>query len=277
MADGRLLFDTKINTSGFTKGLKGLGSLATKAMVGMGKAVLGVTAGVAALGVSAIKTGMEFEAQMSRVQAISGATGKELKALNSLAIKLGADTAFSAKEAADGMENLASAGFNTKEIMSAMPGLLDLAAVSGGDVARASEVAASSLRAFGLEASKAGHVADVFARAAADTNAEVGDMGEAMKYVAPVAKAMGQSIEETAAAIGIMSDAGVKGSQAGTTLRGAFSRLAKPTKAMREVMSELGLAFYDAHGNMKPLNAIISELKSNTSKLTQEQKNRGGR
>ncbi|EHR33436.1 phage tail tape measure protein, TP901 family, core region [Helcococcus kunzii ATCC 51366] len=273
MADGRLLFDTKINTSGFTKGLKGLGSLAGKAVAGVTKAVIGVTAGIAAFGVAAVKTGMEFEAQMSRVQAISGATGEELKELNKLAVKLGADTAFSAKEAADGMENLASAGFDTKEIMSAMPGLLDLAAVSGGDVAKASEVAASTLRAFGLEASKAGHIADVFARAAADTNAEVDDMGEAMKYVAPVAKAMGQTVEETAAAIGLMSDAGIKGSQAGTTLRGAFSRLVKPTKKMNAVMDELGLKFFDAQGNMKPLNGIISELQRGTKGLTQEQKN----
>lgn len=273
MADGRLLFDTHINTSGFVSGLKGLGSLAGKAVAGVGKVIVGATAGLTAFGVSAVKTGMEFEAQMSRVQAISGATSTELKALEDLAIKLGADTAFSAKEAADGMENLASAGFNTKEIMAAMPGLLDLAAVSGGDVARASEVAASAIRAFGLEASAAGHVADVFAKAAADTNAEVADMGEAMKYVAPVAKAMGQSIEETAAAIGIMSDAGIKGSQAGTALRGAFSRLVKPTKLMRATMEDLGLEFFDAQGNMKPLNGIISELQKGTKGLTQEQKN----
>lgn len=273
MADGRLLFDTKLNTSGFTKGLSGLGGLAKKAMVGVGKAIIGVTAGIAAFGVSAVKTGMEFEAQMSRVQAISGATGDELKSLNDLAIQLGADTAFSAKEAAEGMENLASAGFKTNEIMDAMPGLLDLAAVSGGDIAMASENAASALRAFGLDAGDAGHVADVFARAAADTNAETLDMGYAMKYVAPVAKAMGQSIEETAAAIGIMSDAGIKGSQAGTTLRGAFSRLVKPTDRMLDVMDDLGLSFFDAQGNMKPLNGIIAELQSGTKGLTQEQKN----
>lgn len=180
---------------------------------------------------------------MSRVKAISGATGQAFEDLRDQAIDLGAKTAFSAKESADGMENLASAGFDAKEIMAAMPGLLDLAAVSGGDVALASENAATALRGFGLEADQAGHVADVFAKAAADTNAEVADMGEAMKYIAPVANAMGLSIEETAAAIGIMSDAGVKGSQAGTTLRGALSRIAKPTKAMKVVMEDLGVSF----------------------------------
>ncbi|MFK5241012.1 phage tail tape measure protein, partial [Lactococcus lactis] len=180
-----------------------------------------VTVPIIGIGVAAAKVGGDFESQMSRVKAISGATGSSFEELRQQAIDLGAKTAFSAKESATGMENLASAGFNTKEIMAAMPGLLDLAAVSGGDVAMASENAATALRGFNLDASQSGHVADVFAKAAADTNAEVGDMGEAMKYIAPVANSMGFSIEEVSAAIGIMSDAGIKGSQAGTSLRGA--------------------------------------------------------
>lgn len=284
MADGSLLFNTKLNTTGFTKGLSkvqglaktGLGKVGSFAQdVGKKLTTMHKVAGVAliGLGVFAIKAGAEFEAQMSRVQAISGATGDELEALNKQALQLGADTAFSAAEAAAGMENLASAGFKVNEITAAMPGLLDMAAVSGGDVALAAEVAASTIRAFGLEASEAGHVADVFAQAASSTNAEVGDMGEAMKYVAPVAKAMGQEMEMTAAAIGIMSDAGIKGSQAGTSLRGVFSRLAKPTKAMKETMKELGVSFYDAKGNMLPMTGIIAELQKGTNGLTQEQKN----
>ena len=232
-----------------------------------------VTLPLVGLGTAAVKIGNDFEAQMSRVQAISGATGDELQQLNDLALQLGADTAFSASQAAEGMENLASAGFSVNEIMDAMPGLLDLAASSGADLGTATEIAASAVRAFGLEASDTGHVADVFAEAAARTNAQVEDMGEAMKYVAPVASAMGQSIEMTAAAIGIMSDAGIKGSQAGTALRGAFSRLAKPTDAMTKVMEDLGLSFYDAQGKMYPLAAIVGELQTNMSDLTQEQRN----
>ena len=211
---------------------------------------------------------------MSRVQAIAGATGGELDKMKAQAIELGAKTAFSAKEAAQGMENLASAGFQVNEIMDAMPGVLDLAAVSGGDVAASSEAMASSLRAFGLEAGQAGHVADVFARAAADTNAETVDMAEAMKYVAPVAHSMGLSLEETAASIGIMADAGIKGSQAGTTLRGALSRIAKPTKAMVKSMDQLGVSFYDANGKMIPLREQIAQLKTATAGLTQEERNR---
>lgn len=247
-----------------------VGGIMTSAGKTMTKAV---TLPILGLTTAAVKVGGDFEEQMSRVKAISGATGDAFEELRDQAIDLGAKTAFSAKESADGMENLASAGFDAQEIMAAMPGLLDLAAVSGGDVALASENAATALRGFGLEADQSGHIADVFARAAADTNAEVADMGEAMKYIAPVANAMGLSIEETAAAIGIMSDAGVKGSQAGTTLRGALSRISKPTKAMRETMDELGVSFYDSEGNMISLQDQISLLSDSFDGLTQEQKN----
>ncbi|MHA3998767.1 phage tail tape measure protein [Lactococcus cremoris] len=230
-----------------------------------------VTVPIVGIGIAAAKVGGDFEAQMSRVKAISGATGSSFEELRQQAIDLGAKTAFSAKESAAGMENLASAGFNAKEIMEAMPGLLDLAAVSGGDVGLASENAATALRGFNLDASQSGHVANVFAKAAADTNAEVGDMGEAMKYIAPVANSMGLSIEEVSAAIGIMSDAGIKGSQAGTSLRGALSRLAKPTDAMQAKMDELGLSFYDSEGKMKPLKDQIGMLKDAFKGLTPEQ------
>lgn len=230
-----------------------------------------ISAPLFGVGVAAAKVGGDFEEQMSRVKAISGATGDTFEQMKQQAIDLGAKTAFSAKESAAGMENLASAGFSAQEIMKAMPGLLDLAAVSGGDVALASENTATALRGFGLEASEAGHVADVFARAAADTNVEVGDMGEALKYVAPVANSMGISLEETAAAIGIMSDAGIKGSQAGTTLRGALSRLARPTKAMQNTMDNLGVSFYDADGKMKPLKTQVELLKKAFEGLTPEQ------
>ncbi len=223
--------------------------------------------------VAAIKTGSEFESQMSRVQAISGATAKEFQALRDQAIQLGADTAFSATSAAEGMENLAAAGFETKEIMDAMPGLLDLAAASGEDLASSSDIAASTLRGFGLAASDAGHVADVLAENANRTNSSVHETGEAMKYIAPLARAAGISMEETAAAIGIMANAGIQGSQAGTTLRGALSRLSKPTDAMVTAMQNLGVSFYDSSGKMKPLATQVNELKTAMEGMTDEQKN----
>lgn len=246
------------------------GTTMTKVGAGMTKYVtLPVVAGFAA----ATKVGMEFEAQMSRVQAILGATPSDMKKLNSQAKQLGADTAFSAKEAADGMEQLASAGFNTNEVMEAMPGLLDLAAISGKDVGMASEYAASAVRQFQLDASNTGHVADVFARAAADTNAETRDMGYALKYVGTAANAAGWSLEETAAAIGIMSNAGIKGEQAGTTLRGALVRLMNPTKEMCTVMDAYGLSMYDSNGKMKSLKEIVGMLNNKFGDLTDQQKN----
>ncbi|MCT0027019.1 phage tail tape measure protein [Lactococcus lactis] len=248
--------------------MSAVGQVSTSAGKTLTKAV---TLPIVGIGVAAAKIGGDFESQMSRVKTISGATGSSFDELRQQAIDLGAKTAFSAKESAAGMENLASAGFDSKEIMKAMPGLLDLAAVSGGDVALASENAATALRGFNIDAGQSGHVADVFARAAADTNAEVGDMGEAMKYIAPVASSMGMSLEETAAAIGIMSDAGIKGSQAGTSLRGALSRLAKPTDEMQAKMDELGLSFYDSEGKMKPLKDQIGMLKDAFKGLTPEQ------
>ena len=230
-----------------------------------------LTVPIVGLGTAAVVTGNNFEAQMSRVQAIAGATGEELDELTEQAMQLGAETSFSATQVAEGMENLASAGFTTEEIMEAMPGLLDLAASSGADLATSSEIAASAIRGFGLEASEAGHVADVFAEAAAKTNAQTEDMGEAMKYIAPVANTMGLSIEEVAAAIGIMSDAGIKGEQAGTTLRGALTRLTKPTDKMIGVMEELGISFYDNEGKMKSLTEMIEMLQDATKDLTDEQ------
>jgi TP901 family phage tail tape measure protein len=233
----------------------------------------GLTLPITAVGTAAVLTGNKFESAMSRVKAISGATATEFTALEKQAISLGASTAFSASEAALGMENLASAGFTASEIMAAMPGMMDMAASAGIDLGTASDIAASALRGFGLEASESGHVADVFAKAAADTNAGLTDMGEAMKYIAPVAHAMGMSIEETAAAVGVLSDAGIKGGQAGTTLRGALSRLVKPTEQMSAVVEELGLNFFDTEGNMISMGEIIGQLNEKTQGLTQEQKN----
>lgn len=175
-------------------------------------------------------------------------------------------------DVATAQEMMASAGFEVVDILSAMPGVMDLAAVSGKDMALASEAVATAMNQFGLEATGASHVADVFARAAADTNAETHDMAEALKYAGNVLGPMGIQFEEAAAAIGIMSNAGVKGSQAGTALRGAFTRLANPTKQVSEAMAELGWSAYDAEGNIKPLSQMIPELRTSLEGLTNEQR-----
>lgn len=231
-----------------------------------------VTAPIVGLGVAAVKVGMDFEAAMSRVKAISGATGEEFKKLNDLALKLGADTTFSAKQAAEGMENLASAGFKTNEVMAAMPGMLDLAASGGLDIASASEIAASALRGFGLDAEQSGHVADVLAKAAADTNAEVTGMGMSLKYAAPPAAALGMSLEEVSAAIGEMANVGIKGEMAGTTLRGSLLSLASPTKEASGMMKDLSFNAFDAQGKMLPFGVVIGKLKTALKGLTDEKK-----
>lgn len=271
--DGTLKFDTKIDESGFNDGTQSIGNSAKKGMSIVTKAFAAGTAAISAGGLAVIKMGSDFEAQMSRVKAISGATQEDFQKLRDQALQLGADTSFSASQAAEGMENLAAAGFSVTETMEAMPGLLDLAAASGEDLSASSDIAASAIRGFGLEASEAAHVADVLAANANMTNSSVAQTGEALKYIAPVARAAGISLEETSAAIGLMANAGIQGSQAGTTLRGALSRLSKPTDDMCQVMDQLGLEFYDSEGKMKSLHDQIEMLQKATKGMTDEQRN----
>lgn len=273
MADGKVVIETDLDSSGIESGLKKLGSITAKGLKAATTAVTGTSVALGGIATAAIKVGSDFESQMSRVKAISGATGEEFEKLKEQAIQLGADTAFSSKQAAEGMENLAAAGFTTNEIVDAMSGLLSLAAAAGEDLATSSDIAASTLRGFGLEAKDMAHVADVLAANANRTNSSVAQTGEAMKYVAPLARAAGLSLEETAAAIGIMADAGIQGSQAGTTLRGAISRLSKPTDDMQEAMDELGISFYDSNDKMKTLTEQVGMLRKATEGMTDEQKN----
>lgn len=263
LADQAKQLEKFSNTTGkIGSGLKSIGSSLTTH----------VTVPLVGVGTAAVTVGVNFEKQMSRVQAILQVGKGEMQQLSELAKQLGADTIFSASEVASGMENLATAGFNVNEIMGAMSGVLDLASISGNDVALAAEVAATSIRSFGLEAGDATHVADVLAKTAADTNAEVRDTGEAFKYVAPIAGVLGLSIEEVASAIGIMADQGIKGSQAGTTLRRALTNLANPTEKAAGLMEELGFSAFDAEGKIKPLPQIMAELAKATEGMTDQQK-----
>lgn len=272
-ADGKVVIETDLDSKGFKSGLNKMQSIAKTGFKAVATSVGVVsTAITAALG-GMVKIGSDFEAQMSRVKAISGATEEEFDKLKKQAMDLGKETAFSSSEAAQGMENLAAAGFSVNETMEAMPGLLNLAAASGEDLSVASDIAAAAVRGFGLEASETAHVADVLAANANKTNSSVTETGEALKYIAPFANAAGISLEETAAAIGIMANAGIQGSQAGTTLRGALSRLSRPTDDMIGVMNELGISFYDTNGKMKPLSEQVKMLEQAMSGLTDEQRN----
>jgi TP901 family phage tail tape measure protein len=235
------------------------------AAAGLGAAV------VAAIGVS-VKTAADFEAQMSRVKAISGATDMEFQNLEESALALGASTSKSASEVALGFEDMAAMGFNANEIIAAMPGVISAAEASGSDLAETAGIVASALNAFQMKASDATKVADVLAMTANISAASISDMGYALKYVGPVANALGISLEEVSAAIGIMTNAGIDGSSAGTSLRAALLALNNPAKAQEKLMNELGFSMKDANGNAKSLADIIGGLTESTKKMTQAEK-----
>ncbi|MFJ7951524.1 phage tail tape measure protein [Lysinibacillus sp. NPDC096418] len=231
-----------------------------------------VTAPLAAMGAGIVKIGMDFDSQMSKVSAVSGATGADFDALRGKAQELGASTKFTATQVAEGMEYLALAGYDTNQILSATGGVLNLAAAGAMDLGNASDILTDVMSAFGMKAKESGHAADVFAYAQANANTNVEQMGEAMKYVAPMANQMGWSLEETSAAMMKLADNGLKGSIAGQAFASSLGRLAKPTKQMRKTMDELGLSFFDAEGNMKSLPDIVGHLETNFEGLTMQQK-----
>lgn len=226
---------------------------------------------VAGFGLS-IKKAADFEGQMSRVGAIAGSSKKELKSMSDQAIELGAKTSLSAQEVASGMEELAAMGFSAKQIMGAMPGVISAAEASGADMATTSKVMASSINAFGLKASDASHVADVLAEVANRSSADINDMGYAMKYAGTPAKALGASLEETSAAIGIMTDAGLDGSQAGTSLRGALIRLSKPSEKASKQMEKLGIHLEDSKGKFVGMPNLIGQFNKELKGMSKAEK-----
>lgn len=238
--------------------------------VGMKMTAAGVVAG-AGLGYMT-KVAMDFGYSVSRVGSLAQATQVELKKLRDEAKRLGATTVYSAKQASDAMQFLAQSGFKTSEIIAAMPGLLDAAAAGAEDLANTADIVSSVLMGFGLAAKESGRVADVLTQAQVSTNVALMDLGESMKYVAPVARTLGISLEETAAAVGLMGNAGIKGSQAGTTLRMALLRLVKPPRMARAEMEKMGLVTIDAQGKMLPMVEILRRLREGTEGWTQAQK-----
>ena len=221
-----------------------------------------VTAPVLGLGAVAFHTASSFDDSMRKVKAISGATGDEFKQMTDLARELGRTTRFSASEAAEGMQYLAMAGFSTSEVMESIDDMLSLAAAGAIGLGTASDIASNVLTGFNLQASEAGRVADVLAKASASSNTDITQLGQAMSYVAPLAAAMGISMEETAAIIGKMSDAGVQGSRAGTALRGALTRLADPTTEVAGVLEKYQLTLADVDPTTQSFTDIIETLSN---------------
>lgn len=254
------------------KQIEGVGKTAGSYMVKGAQAFGVASTAVAGFGGSAVKAGMSFDAAMSQVSAISGATGGSFDALRSKAMEMGAKTKFSATEAAEAMNYMAMAGWKDQDMLNGIAGIMDLAAASGEDLASTSDIVTDALTAFGLTASDSGHFADVLAAASSNANTNVGMMGETFKYVAPLAGAMGYSAEDTALAIGLMAGSGIKGSQAGTSLRSVLTRLVKPTKESGTAMDALGISVMNSDGSMKSLGDVIGDLRTAFSGLTKEEK-----
>lgn len=267
--DGTLKFDTSIDSKGFQSGIDGIGSIAEKGLKATGAILAGTATAIGAIGAASVKVGSDFEASMSKVAAISGATGDDLKALTDKAKEMGATTKFSASESADALQYMAMAGWKAEDMLNGLEGIMNLAAASGEDLATTSDIVTDALTAFGLSAEDSTHFADVLAQASSNANTNVGMMGETFKYVAPVAGALGYTAEDTALAIGLMANSGIKASQAGTSLRSIMSRMAKPTKEVQGAMDKLGVSLTDSNGNMKSLNEVMGDLRNGFAGLSE--------
>ncbi len=221
---------------------------------------------------SAVKVSSVFNKEISKVGALARASNTELSAMKDAALDLGKKTEWSAKQAASGMSFLAMAGFSASDTIKAMPGLLDLASAGSLQLARASDIASNILSTFSLKASESNRVADVLARTATRANVNVSQIGESMKFLGPTAASMGVSLEEASAAIGILGDFGLQGSMATSTLSSAMLRFTKPTRAMTDTMSNLGIKVFDTQGKFKGLAGMLAEVERATLGMTDEQK-----
>ncbi|EJO5347297.1 phage tail tape measure protein [Clostridium botulinum] len=227
---------------------------------------------LAAIGGISTKVGMDFEAEMSKVSAISGATGEDFGKLKGIAQEMGSKTKFSATESAQGLEYMAMAGWKTQDMLDGLPPILNLATAAGEDLGTTSDIVTDALTAFNLKASDAGHFSDVLASASSNANTNVSLMGESFKYAAPIFGSVGYSAEDAALSIGLMANSGIKGTQAGTALRSIITRLVKPTKESSQAIERLGLSITDSNGKMKPFNVLIEDMRKGFAKLNPEQK-----
>ena len=247
-----------------TSPLGKIGSIAGNPLAQAG-AVAGVSFGVA----DTVDTYKDFESMMSSVKAISNANESDFAALTEKAKQMGADTKFSAYESAEAFNYMAMAGWKTKDMMGGIEGIMSLAAASGEDLGSTSDIVTDALTAFGMQASESTHFADVLAQASANANTNVSMLGESFKYVAPVAGTMGYSIEDTSLALGLMANAGIKGSMSGTALKTSIANLASPTANMAAAMDKYGISLTDNEGNMKSLKGVMDNLRTSLGGLSE--------
>lgn len=250
------------NIAGIGKSMASVGSTLTRY----------VTVPLLGLGTAGLKVASDFDSAMSGVKAISGATGEEFDALRAKAVELGGSTSFTANEVAVAMTEMAKAGWDSQQILDGMSGVLDAAAASGEDLGTVSTIVADAMTGFGMEAKESARVADLLTQAANSGTININDLGESFKYIAPVASSMGLSIEDVTTALSAMSQSGIKGSQAGTSLRTMLTRMVKPTDDVAVAMNELGITLTNSDGSFKSLDQILSEMRGSFSNLTDEQK-----
>ena len=238
----------------------------------VGQKFLPATVAVAGLGTAAVKTAADFDSAMSEVSAVSGATGDDFDALRAKAREMGAKTKFSATEAAQAMNYMAMAGWKTSDMLDGIEGIMNLAAASGEDLATTSDIVTDALTAFGLSAGDSAHFADILAAASSNANTNVSMMGETFKYCAPVAGALGFSAEDTAEAIGLMGNSGIKSSQAGTALRSIMNRLSKEVKLTGNAIGTMTIETTNQDGSMRSLNSILADCRVAFGKMSESEK-----
>ena len=248
--------------------LKTVGS----AIEGVGQKLMPVTAAVGGLGAAAVKVASDFDSAMSQVAAVSGATGKDLEALRDKAREMGSKTKFSASEAAEAMNYMAMAGWKTNDMLSGIEGIMNLAAASGEDLATTSDIVTDALTALGLSAEDSGHFADILAAASSNANTNVSMMGETFKYCAPVAGALGFTAEDTAEAIGLMANAGIKSSQAGTAMRSMMTNLTGEVKFVGDAFGELTIQTTNTDGSMRSLGDILADCRAAFAQMSESEK-----
>lgn len=234
---------------------------------GAGEKLMPLTVGIAGVGAAVVKTTADFDSSMSKVAAVSGATGDEFDALRAKAREMGETTKFTAADSAEAMNYMAMAGWKTEQMLGGISGVMNLAAASGEDLATTSDIVTDALTAFGMKAEDSSHFADILASASSNANTNVSMMGESFKYAAPVAGALGYSAEDVAVALGLMANSGIKASQAGTSLRNIFNRMAKPTKESQAAMDRLGISLSDGAGNMYSFRQIMEQMRKSMGNI----------
>lgn len=293
MSDGKLEFDTELNTHGMNTELEKMGAKAEKAtgkFSGLktaagklgdnlkkvakfaGEALIGISTGILGAGAASANVGMGFESAMSKVGAISNASADDMDKLSEKAKEMGATTKFSASESAEAFQYMAMAGWKADKMLGGIEGIMNLAAADGLDLATTSDIVTDAITAFGLSADDSAHFADVLATASSSANTNVSMLGESFKYVAPLAGSMHYSVEDVSLALGLMANASVKGSMAGTSLKTALANLNSPTKAMKTQMDKLGISMTDSNGNSLSLRDTIIQLREKFKGLSESEK-----